>query len=123
MALRTYAYRVGREVALLNEEEWSQIAPLLNDRIKWIKEHRKATGCSIEEARQFEPVGQSALRKYQELTGIALEHPDQLWGVRMNDYGSLCPKCEKPFRTPRAKLCAVCGFQLPAGRVAGQLSE
>ncbi len=123
MATKHYAYRIGRDAVLLNEEEWSMIAPLLEDRIKWIKQHRAETGCSIAQARNDEPVGQSALRLYEEMTGFKLDHPDQLWGVRMSDYGAICPKCGKPFRTPLAKLCAACGFRLSFGQKAGPLRE
>jgi len=123
LAFRTYAFRIGKDADLLDEEEWSQVAPFLTDRFKWIRKYMKETGCTLEDARQFEPVGQSALDTYEEITGVRLDHPEQLWGLRMKDYGSLCPKCSRPFRTPKAKLCAECGFELPAGLRAGGLGE
>lgn len=123
MPFRTFAFRIGKEADLLDNDEWSEIAPLLENRIKWIMQYRKENSCSIEEASKNEPVGQSALDKYEELTGARLDHPDQLWGVRMHDYGALCPKCSLPFRTPQAKMCAECGFELPEGVRAGRLSR
>ncbi len=123
MPFITYAYRIGREAALLDEGEWSVIAPLLQDRLTWIKKYRTETGCSIEEARKREPIGMSALDKYEELTGVRLEHPDQLWAIQMKFYGSLCPRCSKPFRTPKAKMCADCGYELPKGLLAGPLGD
>lgn len=123
MPFRTYAFRIGQDADLLTDEEWSEIAPFLQDRLKWIKAYRMEQGCSLDEARQFEPVGQAALDKYETLTGLRLDHPEQLWGVRMQDYGSLCPKCSRPFRTPRAKMCAECGFKLPDGVQAGRLGD
>ena len=123
MALRTFAFRIGQEADLLDEDEWREIEPLLVDRIKWVKGYRAENGCSIEEATRHEPIGQAALDKYRDLTGTKLGHPDQLWGVRQRDYGSLCPKCSRPFRTPRASMCAECGFQLPDGLKAGRLGE
>ncbi|MEO0381954.1 MAG: hypothetical protein AAF234_00255 [Pseudomonadota bacterium] len=107
----------------MDDNEWGVIAPLLEKRIKWMQKYRKENGCSIEEAEKNEPVGQWALDKYEELTGLRLDHPDQLWGLRIRDYGSLCPKCSRPFRTPRAKMCAECGFELPDGTQAGSLGE
>jgi len=121
MPFRTYAFRIGQDADLLDEDEWNEIAPLLENRTRWIKEYRKETGCSIEEARKVEPVGQAALDKYESLTGLRLDHPDKLWGVRMQDYGSLCSKCTRPFRTAKAKMCAECGFELPTGLHAGRL--
>lgn len=121
MPFRTYAFRIGQDAYLLDDDEWSEIAPLLANRIKWIMKYRKENGCSIEEARKVEPFGQTALDKYETLTGVRLDHPDQLWGVRMQDYGSLCPKCSRPLLTPKAKICAECGFELPTGLQAGRL--
>ena len=115
MAKRLYAYRLRKTVPSLVEEEWVLVEPFLLNRMHWIKKYRKETGCSIAEAAKNEPVGQSALDKYAEITGIRLEHPDELWAFRLSSYGSLCPECEKPFRTPKAKMCAECGYQLPTG--------
>ncbi len=123
MSFRTYAFRIGQDADLLDEEEWSEIAPLLTARIKWIKKYREENACSIKEARKAEPAGQAALDRYEALTGTRLDHPDQLWGVRMRDYGSLCPNCNHPFRTPKATLCAECGFKLPEGSQAGGLID
>ncbi len=123
MPFRTYAFRIGQDAYLLDDDEWGEIAPLLENRIEWIKKYRKENGCSIEEARKVELVGQIALDKYETLTGLRLNHPDQLWGVRMQDYGSLCPKCFCPFRAPKAKMCAECGFELPTGLQAGRLAK
>ncbi len=71
------------------------------------------------EARAKAPEGLKALDAYEQITGVRLDHPDQLYVVRLSDYGRPCPECAKPFRTPRAKFCAECGFQLPDGEVAG----
>ncbi|MDA7426116.1 hypothetical protein [Thalassococcus lentus] len=123
MPFHTYAYRIGRDAALLNEDEWDQIAPLLDARIVKIQKYREQTGVSIAEARQYEPYGQEAMKRYFELTGIELEHPEELYGLKKSEYGSLCPGCSKPFRTPRAKICACCGYRLRSGQVAGTLGD
>lgn len=123
MAIRAYAFRIGREADLLDEDEWKEISSVLKDRSKWIMEYLRQTGCSIDEARREEPVGQAALDLYEALTGLRLDHPDQLWGLRLQDYGGLCPECSRPFRTPKAKLCAECGYCLPQGMTAGRLDD
>jgi predicted amidophosphoribosyltransferase len=57
------------------------------------------------------------------MTGFPIYNPGAIYGVRMSNYGSLCPNCQKPFRTPRAKMCAECGYTLPEGTLAGPLLE
>jgi len=114
-----YVYRLGKVASLLDEAEWRDIDILLNNRVQWIKKYRQEKKCSLPEAVKFEPIGQVALDRYEELTGCRLDHPDQLWAVQMSQYGSPCPSCGKPFRTPKAKICAECGYALPDGMVAG----
>lgn len=121
MSQSAYAYRLKQVVTLLDASEWPEIEDLLRSRLLWIQGHRRDTGCSIPEAAEREPIGQIALDRYEELTGHRLAHPDQLWHVEMARYGSLCPSCARPFRTPKAKLCAECGYVLPDGMIAGPL--
>lgn len=110
-----YIFRLKKEVPLLGEEDWAKVAALLDDRVKWIRKHRQDTGCSLEEAVREEPRGQAALDLYERLTGTRLDHPDELYAVRRSGYGAPCPECGKPFRTPRARFCAECGYALPGG--------
>ena len=123
MSFWTYAFRIGQDAYLLDDDEWNEIAPFLKNRSRSIMNYRKERGCSIDAASRDERLGQAALDKYQSLTGTRLDHPDQLWGVRMRDYGSLCPNCNRLFRTPKAKMCAECGFELPTGSQAGSLFD
>lgn len=119
MVLKTYAYKVGKMAFLLDETEWQALEPLLRNRLKNIIAYRDAHKVSLNEAVKCS--GREALYAYEKLTGVRLDHPDELWGLRMKDYGAICPKCSRPFRSPRAKLCAECGYTLPAGNVAGPL--
>lgn len=121
MPYRAYSYRLKREIALLNEDEWKPISVLLRKRMKSIQQYRKETGASIAEAVANAPSGKQALAAYYELTGIKLEHPDQLYAVVMSEYGRLCSKCKRPFRTPKACFCAECGYKLEEGKIAGPL--
>ncbi|WP_338550390.1 hypothetical protein [Roseovarius phycicola] len=125
MPVYTFAYKVGREAALLNDEEWEKIEPLMDvrKRVESIARYQEETGVSSDEASLKDPSGMEALQVYFELTGVELEHPNQLYGVKLSEYGSLCPSCSKPFRTPRAKFCANCGYKLPNGEVAGPLGD
>lgn len=114
-----YSYQLKRRIPLLDEAEWDGISALLESRIQSIIDYRKKTGCSLEEARLIDPVGKVALSAYQELAGLRLEHPDQLYALRLSKYGRPCPECERPFRTPKAHFCAECGYELPDGEIAG----
>lgn len=112
-----YSFRMRAEVPLLTEEEYAPIRAALGNRIKAIMDYRRAHKCSLDEARQYS--APAAMDLYEGITGLRLEHPDQLYAVRLAEYGRPCPVCSRPLRTPRAKLCAECGHQLPPGEVAG----
>jgi len=115
-----YSYVLKRKIPLLNEEQWRPISTILTTRrLDSIMAYAKKTKCSLDEARKSEPLGQKALRLYHEISGQCLDHPDHLYAVQMSKYGRPCPECKKPFRTPRAKLCVECGFELPDGQTAG----
>lgn len=87
-----------------------------------IMKYRTEHAVSLEEARIKTPVALRALETYKHLTGVELDHPDQLYAVRLSAYGRPCPACTKPFRTPRARFCAECGYRLPEGEVSGPAS-
>jgi rRNA maturation endonuclease Nob1 len=116
-----YSYRLNRVVTLLSNEEFAPIGDALSHRLEQIKAYRKVHQSSIGEARR--KTSMDALDLYESLTGIRLEHPDELYAVLQEQYGSLCPECSKPFRTPKATFCAECGCKLPDGEVAGPLCD
>lgn len=116
-----YSYKFKREVPLLDEMQWQAIEPLVNNIFSDIKEFRQKTGCSLDKARKKSPAGQTALLAYFLLAGLRLEYPEQLFDVRMLSYGRLCPNCDKPFRTTKAKFCAECGYKHSNGEKAGPI--
>ncbi len=123
MAIRAYSYKLRMEVALLDEHEFESLGKIGS--IEAVKEYRKRFGASLNEALTLNNEGKlfsDGQQRYLALTGIRLEHPDMLFAVRMAHYGALCPECGKPFRTPRAKMCAECGYALPEGQQAGPLT-
>ena len=107
---------------MLSDDEFARIGELLSNRISAIKEYRLRTGVSLVEAKRYDPGGQAALDAYEDLCGVKLDNPDDLFFVRFSAYGRLCPQCSKPLRTPKAKLCAACGFELSEGEIAGPLT-
>ena len=116
-----YSYRLRRVVTLLSSDEYEPIWQTLKNRMRQIQEYRKEHGATLEEARLN--TSTDGLDLYESMTGVRLEHPEQLSEVLQDRYGRLCPQCEKPFRTPRARFCAECGYELPDGQLAGPLRE
>ncbi|WP_147429627.1 hypothetical protein [Teredinibacter turnerae] len=105
-----YCWRVGKELPMLNEEEWAQLSPLLSDTVRKIKAYRAEHGCDIPTARaNCDP---RAVAKFEELTGHKNIGYDVMFYLRRSSYGPKCSSCGKLFRTPKAKLCASCGQKL-----------
>lgn len=121
MLTNIYSYRLRRSVALLSRDEYAPIAEALRSRVQQIMAYRKEHGVGLDEARRC--TSSNALALYESLTGIKLGHPEELYVVQQHIYGKLCPECQRPFRTPRAKMCAECGYALPKNEIAGPLSE
>jgi len=92
---------------MLDEEEYSQIAPLYTESMKATKEFRKRwnipfEGISISE--RFRPVRD----EYERLTGMKETNENAIMHHRLSLYGPPCRTCSRPLRTPKAKLCASC---------------
>ena len=116
-----YSYRMRRDVAMLTASEEQSLWPHLQGVARRIKAEMDNRGVGMEEVQRH--VFQKAMTVYSDLTGERLEHWQQLYCVAMSAYGPPCPECGRPFRTPRAKLCAECGFELPAGSIASDLGR
>ncbi len=52
----------------------------------------------------------AALALYQQMTGMEETHVNAIHHHRISLYGPPCPACEKPLRTPKARMCAACGW-------------
>lgn len=48
------------------------------------------------------------LAEYERITGVRETNPMAIYHHRISDYGPPCRFCDKPLRTPRAKLCGNC---------------
>lgn len=107
MATSLYCWRCKSVVPMLDEHEWAQLAPLLEDSLARIKRLRQERELTLAEAR--EAAGREALARYLELTGFAETNPEALWHHRRSLLGPPCGACGQPLRTPRAKHCAACG--------------
>lgn len=50
------------------------------------------------------------LAGYEMFTGMRETVANAIWHHVASQYGSPCPACGKPLRTPRARLCPACGW-------------
>jgi hypothetical protein len=117
MSITLYSYLLKREVPLLTDEEFRPIGQRLTRVIERIKAYRQEHGVSLAEANLR--ACDDAVDLYERMTGVRLDNWQQLYSIQLSKYGRPCPQCDKPFRTPRAKMCIECGFTLPTGEVAG----
>jgi hypothetical protein len=100
---KQYCWRCKTEVPMLDEKEWEELAPFINQAIMPSLKFEKNKGKSIKE--RFAP----ALEKYFQLTGYKETNQNAIAHHQLSQFGPLCPKCLKPYRTPRASFCAECG--------------
>jgi arabinogalactan endo-1,4-beta-galactosidase len=91
----------------LEENEWQEVEPLLNDAIRAIKDYRETHNCDLITAR--ENCKPAAMLKFEEITGVSV-HYDMIYHHRLKDWGSECKSCGNLYRTPKAKHCAHCSF-------------
>lgn len=124
MSIRAYSYQLKTTVNLLNEVEYATIDAARSEMMEQAKARRRQTGFLVLKSEYADlEAGKEVLRLSQSFAGITLKTPLSAPCLRASLYGRLCPDCEKPFRTPRAKLCAECGYALPEGEVAGPLLD
>jgi len=102
-----YCWRCDEIMPFLNEEEWAEISPMLDDASRAIKEYRRLHECDLRTARlSCRP---EAMEKFEQLTGRPGVNFDVIFHHRLRDWGSECTKCGHLLRSPKAKLCANCG--------------
>jgi hypothetical protein len=94
-------------IPMLTDDEWREVAPLLEmdtERIKDCREQQQVGLREAMDALQFE-----ACEKFFEVTGFRETNPNSIWHHRLSAYGPECPDCGHLLRTPRASFCANCG--------------
>lgn len=58
---------------------------------------------------------------YEAIVGYRVEACINVDSIKLSSYGAPCPDCRRPMRTPRARLCMECGYELANGQQAGPL--
>lgn len=92
---------------MLTDDEWREIAPLIQFDTERIKNYREQHQMGLREA--IDGLQFIACEKYFEITGFRETNPNAIWHHRLSDYGTECPECGHLFRTPQATFCANCG--------------
>ena len=115
--MRTYhCWRCGCDVPMLDETEWAEVSPHLDETIKAIQDYRRLTGAGLAEAKKH--VEDLACKVFERLTGYKETDYLAIYHHRLSCYGPPCPRCGQLLRTPRARFCAACGVAVgPRGAV------
>lgn len=98
---------------MLDEQEWSLVAPLLRESLRAIQDFRAEHGVSLADTPMARLYAR-ALDEYERLTGYRERDPQTLWHHRRSLHGPPCAPCGQPLRTPRATSCAACGARSEA---------
>jgi hypothetical protein len=93
---KLWCWRCKMELNMLNEEEYAKAAELYSKGMKTLLKNRQE---------RFKEL----LDYYNNLTGEIETEPNAIMHHRIEQYGPLCEKCGKPYRTPLASFCAACG--------------
>ncbi|CAL2094443.1 hypothetical protein [Tenacibaculum sp. 190524A05c] len=89
-------WRCKMEVPMLNKEEFEIASALYQKGFRVLKKDRQE---------RFKEL----LDYYNNLTGFKETEPNAIMHHSLEQIGPDCEKCGKPYRTPKAKLCAACG--------------
>jgi hypothetical protein len=104
-----YCWRCKCLMPFLEEDEWSQVSPLLVGAMKAIRNYMKKYKCNLKTARQnCKP---EAMLKFKELTGMPGVHFEIIYHHRLKDWGCKCKNCGHLLRTNRARFCAKCSWE------------
>lgn len=110
MAVYEYSYKFGGIVPLLTEAEWARYCEDVSHAIMTLKQPKKLQTSAETEA---------LIARFEKEFDYRLSSIFAMQMLQLSNYGRKCPECSKLFRTPKAKICAECGFELPVGETAG----
>jgi hypothetical protein len=95
---KLWCWRCKMEVSMLDEEEFAIASKLYSEMFK-----------DINNLGSIENRSKPLLDYYKSVTGEEETNANAVMHHRIAQYGSLCEKCGKPYRTPQASFCAACG--------------
>lgn len=92
---------------MLEEAEYAEVMIHYRESLMMAKEFREYTGYSLKDTPLSE-IFQTVREKYEQITGMKNCHHEAILHHRISLYGAPCEKCQKPLRTPKARLCGSC---------------
>ncbi len=92
---------------MLDDDEYAEVFSLYGETMKSTKEFRQRWNIPLEHA-PIEQLFQPVRTHYEHLTGMKDCHENAILHHKLSLYGPPCKKCQKPLRTPKAKLCGSC---------------
>ena len=102
-----WCWRCKTEMPMLDEDEFAMISRLYREAIQSTKQYREENRAILAEAGlddRFRPVREA----YARITGMENCPENAIMHHRISQYGPPCRFCQKPLRTPAAKLCGSC---------------
>ncbi len=102
-----WCWRCKCEVPMLDETEYAEVYHLYGEGMSSTKEFRERWNIPLLEANtevRFRPLRDT----YERLTGMKETNHNAIMHHRLSLYGPPCKRCQRPLRTPRAKLCGSC---------------
>ena len=94
---------------MLDEAEFAEVAPLYGEAMRATKEFRLRWNIPLEGTSRedrFRPLRDT----YERLTGMKETNHNAIMHHRLSLYGPPCRRCNRPLRSPKAKLCGACMF-------------
>jgi hypothetical protein len=92
---------------MLDEEEFAWVRHLYRESTLATKEFRERGGVSLENT-PTEELFRPLREEYERLTGMKDCQYEAIMHHRISLYGPPCRHCQKPLRTPKAKVCGSC---------------
>jgi hypothetical protein len=92
---------------MLDEHEWPVVHAELTAATRKVQEYRETYGVGLTETPTASMFA-GALQAYERITGFRETNPNALWHHRVALYGPPCHRCNRPLRTPKARLCGSC---------------
>lgn len=104
---RMWCWRCKQEVPMLDEEEYAEIFRLYSAATLDVKNFRRTHETSLENTPLHE-LYKPVCTEYERITGMCESDYDEIMMHRISLYGPPCKRCQKPLRTPKAKICGAC---------------
>ncbi|SEF46166.1 hypothetical protein SAMN05421819_0091 [Bryocella elongata] len=102
-----WCWRCRRDMPMLDEEEYAEIASLHRVGMNSVKQLRRDRDIPLDAVPITERFS-AMLQRYEDITGFRETNPNAVLHHRLSLYGPPCHHCGKPLRTPKAKLCGSC---------------